>query len=42
MDGGFNATHRVIMPVFPDLTEEERSRSTFALMPPTLCFGTAP
>ena len=41
IDGGFNATHRVIMPVFPDLTEEERSRSTFALMPPTLCFGTA-
>lgn len=42
MDGGFNATHRVIMPVFPDLTDEERSRSTFALVPPTLCFGTAP
>jgi phenylpropionate dioxygenase-like ring-hydroxylating dioxygenase large terminal subunit len=42
IDGGFNATHRVIMPVFPDLTDEERSRSTFALMPPTLCFGTAP
>ena len=42
IDGGFNATHRVIMDVFPDLTEEERTRSTFALMPPTLCFGTAP
>ena len=42
IDGGFNATHRVIMKVFPDLTEEERTRSTFALMPPTLCFGTAP
>jgi hypothetical protein len=42
MDGGFNATHRAIMPVFPDLTDEERTRSTFALMPPTLCFGTAP
>ena len=42
IDGGFNATHRVIMPVFPDLTEEERTRSTFALIPPTLCFGTAP
>lgn len=42
MDGGFNATHRVIMPVFPDLTDEERSRSTFALVPPTLCLGTAP
>lgn len=42
MDGGFNATHRVIMDVFPNLTEEERSRSTFALVPPMLCFGTAP
>ena len=42
IDGGFNATHRVIMDVFPKLTEEERTRSTFALMPPTLCFGTAP
>lgn len=41
VDGGFNATHRVIMEVFPDLTEEERSRSTFALIPPMLCFGTA-
>ena len=42
IDGGFNATHHTIMPVFPHLTEEERSRSTFALIPPTLCFGTAP
>ncbi len=42
IDGGFNATHRVIMNVFPELTEEERTRSTFALMPPTLCLGTAP
>jgi phenylpropionate dioxygenase-like ring-hydroxylating dioxygenase large terminal subunit len=42
IDGGFNATHRTIMPVFPKLTDEERSRSTFALVPPTLCFGTAP
>ena len=42
IDGGFNATHRAIMPVFPLLTEEERMRSTFALVPPTLCFGTAP
>ena len=41
IDGGFNATHKVIMPIFPKLTEEERTRSTFALIPPTLCFGTA-
>jgi phenylpropionate dioxygenase-like ring-hydroxylating dioxygenase large terminal subunit len=42
IDGGFNATHRAIMEVFPDLTDEERTRSTFALIPPMLCFGTAP
>ncbi len=42
IDGGFNATHRAIMEVFPGLTELERSRSTFALVPPMLCFGTAP
>ncbi|MEP1123303.1 MAG: aromatic ring-hydroxylating dioxygenase subunit alpha [Ilumatobacter sp.] len=42
LDGGFNATHQAIMPVFPKLTEEERTRSTFALVPPTLCLGTAP
>ena len=42
LDGGFNATHRVIMDVFPDLTDEERGRSTFALVPPMLCLGTAP
>ena len=42
IDGGFNATTKALMPVFPALTEEERWRSTFALVPPTLCFGTAP
>ena len=42
IDGGFNATTKALMPVFPDLTEEERWRSTFALVPPTLCLGTAP
>lgn len=42
IDGGFNATHRVIMDVFPKLTEEDRTRSTFALIPPVLCLGTAP
>ena len=41
-DGGFNATTKALMPIFPNLTEEERWRSTFALVPPTLCFGTAP
>lgn len=42
IDGGFNATTKALMPIFPLLTVEERMRSTFALMPPTLCFGTAP
>jgi phenylpropionate dioxygenase-like ring-hydroxylating dioxygenase large terminal subunit len=42
IDGGFNATTKALMPVFPNLSEEERWRSTFALLPPTLCFGTAP
>jgi hypothetical protein len=42
IDGGFNATHHTIMPVFPRLTDEQRMYSTFALVPPTLCFGTAP
>ena len=42
IDGGFNATHKALLPLFPKLTEEERCRSTFALVPPTLCMGTAP
>jgi phenylpropionate dioxygenase-like ring-hydroxylating dioxygenase large terminal subunit len=42
IDGGFNATTKALLPVFPQLTEAERWRSTFALMPPSLCFGTAP
>ena len=42
IDGGFNATTKALLPVFPNLTEEERWRSTFALVPPTLCLGTAP
>jgi phenylpropionate dioxygenase-like ring-hydroxylating dioxygenase large terminal subunit len=41
-DGGFNATTKALLPIFPKLTEEERWRSTFALMPPSMCFGTAP
>jgi phenylpropionate dioxygenase-like ring-hydroxylating dioxygenase large terminal subunit len=42
MDGGFNATTKALMPVFPKLTEEERWRSTFALLPPSMNIGTAP
>ncbi len=42
MDAGFNATGRAIMPIFPNITDEERWRVTFALIPPTLCLGFAP
>ncbi|HEV8299175.1 MAG TPA: aromatic ring-hydroxylating dioxygenase subunit alpha [Acidimicrobiales bacterium] len=42
IDGGFNPTSKALMPIYPMLTEEERWRSTFALVPPTLCLGTAP
>jgi phenylpropionate dioxygenase-like ring-hydroxylating dioxygenase large terminal subunit len=42
IDGGFNATRKALLPIFPDLTEQERWRSTFALVPPSLCMGTAP
>ena len=42
IDAGFNPTHKALLPVYPQLTEEERWRSTFALIPPTLCVGPAP
>jgi phenylpropionate dioxygenase-like ring-hydroxylating dioxygenase large terminal subunit len=42
IDGGFNATTKALMPIFPKLTEDERWRSTFALLPPSLNLGTAP
>ena len=42
IDGGFNPTHKALMPVYPELTEAERWRSTFALIPPNLCIGPAP
>ena len=42
IDAGFNPTHKALFPVYPELTEEERWRSTFALVPPNLCIGTAP
>ncbi len=42
IDGGFNATHKALFPIFPKLTDEERWRATFALVPPTLCLGLAP
>jgi len=35
-DASFNPTQRAVLPVFPKLTEEDRSRMTFANVPPTL------
>ena len=35
-DAAFNATQRAVMPVFPNLTEEDRNRMVFANIPPTL------
>lgn len=42
IDGGFNATGKALMPIWPGISEEERWRVTFALVPPTLCLGFAP
>jgi nitrite reductase/ring-hydroxylating ferredoxin subunit len=35
-DAGFNPTHQALLPIFPSLTDEERSRFIFANVPPTL------
>jgi phenylpropionate dioxygenase-like ring-hydroxylating dioxygenase large terminal subunit len=35
-DASFNPTQRAVLPVFPGLTETDRSRMTFANVPPTL------
>jgi phenylpropionate dioxygenase-like ring-hydroxylating dioxygenase large terminal subunit len=35
-DASFNPTQRAVLPVFPDLSEADRSRMTFANIPPTL------
>jgi phenylpropionate dioxygenase-like ring-hydroxylating dioxygenase large terminal subunit len=35
-DASFNVTQKALMPVFPQLTEEERGRMVFANVPPTL------
>ncbi|WP_404478273.1 aromatic ring-hydroxylating dioxygenase subunit alpha [Novosphingobium sp. BL-52-GroH] len=35
-DASFNATQRAVLPVFPGLTDEGRSRMTFANVPPSL------
>jgi hypothetical protein len=35
-DAGFNPTNKAILPIFPKLTDEERSRFVFGNIPPTL------
>jgi phenylpropionate dioxygenase-like ring-hydroxylating dioxygenase large terminal subunit len=35
-DAGFNPTHKALLPIFPKLTDEERSRFVFGNVPPTL------
>lgn len=42
IDGSFNPTMRCLLPVFPRLTEEERRRGSFMLIPPTLAVAVVP
>ncbi|MDE3205731.1 MAG: aromatic ring-hydroxylating dioxygenase subunit alpha [Acidobacteriota bacterium] len=42
MDGSFNPTMKCLMPVFPKLTDDERSRGMFILIPPTLALAVVP
>ena len=42
IDGSFNPTMKCLMPVFPRLTEEERTRGMFVLVPPTLALAIVP
>jgi phenylpropionate dioxygenase-like ring-hydroxylating dioxygenase large terminal subunit len=42
IDGSFNPTMKCLMPVFPRLTTEERTRGMFVLIPPTLALAIVP
>jgi len=42
IDGSFNPTMKCLLPVFPRLTEQERMRGMFALIPPTLALAIVP
>jgi phenylpropionate dioxygenase-like ring-hydroxylating dioxygenase large terminal subunit len=42
IDGSFNPTMKCLLPVFPALTEAERKRGVFALVPPTLAIAIVP
>jgi phenylpropionate dioxygenase-like ring-hydroxylating dioxygenase large terminal subunit len=42
IDGSFNPTMKCLLPVFPALTDEERMRGMFILIPPTLAIAVVP
>lgn len=42
IDGSFNPTMRCLLPVFPRLSEAERQRGSFMLIPPTLAIAIVP
>jgi phenylpropionate dioxygenase-like ring-hydroxylating dioxygenase large terminal subunit len=42
IDGSFNPTMKCLLPVFPSLSEDERRRGLFVLIPPTLALAIVP
>jgi phenylpropionate dioxygenase-like ring-hydroxylating dioxygenase large terminal subunit len=42
LDGSFNPTKKCILPVFKHLTEDDRRRGSFVLVPPTLALAIVP
>jgi phenylpropionate dioxygenase-like ring-hydroxylating dioxygenase large terminal subunit len=42
IDGSFNPTMKCLLPVFPGLSEDDRKRGLFALVPPTLALAVVP
>jgi phenylpropionate dioxygenase-like ring-hydroxylating dioxygenase large terminal subunit len=42
IDGSFNPTMKCLLPVFPGLSDEERMRGLFVLIPPTLALAVVP
>jgi phenylpropionate dioxygenase-like ring-hydroxylating dioxygenase large terminal subunit len=42
IDGSFNPSKRCLFPVFPELSEADRQRGSFILIPPTLALAVVP
>ena len=42
IDGSFNPTMKCLLPVFPGLSDDERMRGLFVLIPPTLALAVVP